>query len=65
MPNLGNFEPKDIKERTGPGEGGKPHILKNSQQNDGASSLTEYGMNMLCSDEISLDRSIPDTRMNE
>jgi hypothetical protein len=27
--------------------------------------LTEFGMNMVCSDEISMSRSIPDTRIPE
>lgn len=63
---LGNFEPKDKGEpRVGPGEGGRPHVLRSDQQNDASQSLTEYGMNMVCSDEISLDRSIPDTRLKE
>jgi hypothetical protein len=63
--DLGNFEPRGISEKTGPGEGGKPHIIRDDQQNDASQSLTEYGMNMVCSDEISLSRSIPDTRMPE
>ncbi|KAJ9590680.1 hypothetical protein L9F63_016196, partial [Diploptera punctata] len=42
---------------TCPGEGGKPHILRDDQQNDAQQSLTEFGMNMVCSDEISLSRS--------
>ncbi|XP_069704421.1 N-acetylgalactosaminyltransferase 7 isoform X1 [Periplaneta americana] len=62
---LGNFEPRNIPERTGPGEGGKPHILRDDQQNDASQALTEFGMNMVCSDEISMSRSIPDTRMPE
>ncbi|KAL1122097.1 hypothetical protein AAG570_003503 [Ranatra chinensis] len=62
---LGNFEPKPEPPRSGPGENGKPHILRNDQQNDASASLSEYGMNMACSDEISLDRSIPDLRLPE
>ncbi|XP_046388177.1 N-acetylgalactosaminyltransferase 7 [Ischnura elegans] len=62
--NLGNFEPKEVAIRSGPGENGKAHIV-HDQENDAAQSLSDYGMNMVCSDEISLDRSIPDTRMPE
>jgi hypothetical protein len=63
--DLGNFEPRNVAERTGPGEGGKPHILHDEQQNDASQTLTEFGMNMVCSDEISMSRSIPDTRLPE
>jgi len=62
---LGNFEPRDLSVRTGPGEGGKPHILRDDQQNDVQQSESDYGMNMICSDEISLSRSVPDTRPEE
>lgn len=63
--DLGNFEPRNVPVRTGPGEGGKPHILRSDQQNDIQQSESDYGMNMVCSDEISLDRSVPDTRPDE
>jgi len=62
---LGNYEPRDVLVRSGPGEGGKPHVLKDDQLNDVQQSESEYGMNMVCSDEISLSRSIPDTRPAE
>jgi polypeptide N-acetylgalactosaminyltransferase len=62
---LGNFEPQNVAERNGPGEGGKPHILRDDQQNDASQTLTEFGMNMVCSDELSLSRSVPDTRLAE
>ncbi|XP_075224342.1 N-acetylgalactosaminyltransferase 7 isoform X2 [Lycorma delicatula] len=61
----GNFEPPIVVPREGPGEEGEPHNLRPDQQNDAAQSLSEYGMNIACSDEISLDRSIPDLRMPE
>ncbi|XP_011057774.1 PREDICTED: N-acetylgalactosaminyltransferase 7 [Acromyrmex echinatior] len=60
---LGNYELRDVPVRSGPGEGGKPHILKDDQLNDVQQSESDYGMNMVCSDEISLSRSIPDTRL--
>ncbi|XP_023710321.1 N-acetylgalactosaminyltransferase 7 isoform X1 [Cryptotermes secundus] len=62
---LGNFDPRNVADRTGAGEGGRPHILRDDQQNDASQTLTEFGMNMVCSDEISLSRSIPDTRLAE
>lgn len=61
----GNFEPKKIEKREGPGENGEPHVLEELQQNDARQSESEYGMNIACSDEISLDRSIHDTRLEE
>ncbi|XP_058790849.1 N-acetylgalactosaminyltransferase 7 [Phymastichus coffea] len=62
--DLGNFEPK-IVYKNGPGEGGKAHILRDDQQNDVQESESNYGMNIVCSDEISLDRNIPDVRPQE
>ncbi|KAJ1519583.1 hypothetical protein ONE63_004858 [Megalurothrips usitatus] len=62
---LGNFEPKVIPKRTGPGEYGIAHKLRDDQENDAAQSLSEYGMNIALSNEISLDRNIPDTRLPE
>ncbi|XP_066252152.1 N-acetylgalactosaminyltransferase 7 [Euwallacea similis] len=62
---LGNFEPTEIEDKDGPGEKGAPHYLQASQQNDAAQSESDYGMNIACSDEISLDRTILDTRLDE
>lgn len=61
----GNFEPPPEPERNGPGEAGKPHRVPSNKENDAMNSMNEYGMNMAVSDEISLDRSIPDLRMGE
>lgn len=62
---LGNCEPKELEDRDGPGEKGQPHHLRPDQQNDVDQSESDYGMCVVCSDEISLDRSILDTRMAE
>ncbi|XP_048506338.1 N-acetylgalactosaminyltransferase 7 isoform X2 [Athalia rosae] len=62
---LGNFEPRNVVPRIGPGEEGKAHILREDQQNDVQQSESDYGMNMVCSNEISLDRSVHDTRPAE
>ncbi|XP_044748078.1 N-acetylgalactosaminyltransferase 7 [Coccinella septempunctata] len=62
---FGNYEPKTIEDKEGPGEKGHPHYLKQEQQNAADQSESEYGMNIACSDEISLDRTIRDTRLEE
>ena len=62
---IGNFEPPMEEPRTGPGEGGKAHVLPADQRNEASQSISEFGMNMVCSDEISLSRSIVDTRVKE
>jgi polypeptide N-acetylgalactosaminyltransferase len=51
--------------RSGPGEGGKPHVLLPDQRNEASQSISEFGMNMVVSDEISLSRTISDTRTPE
>lgn len=65
LSDLGNFEPRNVEPREGPGEEGQPHHLRQEQQNDADASESEYGMNVACSDEISLDRSVTDTRLSE
>ena len=62
---LGNFEPREIPKRSAPGEEGKAHYLSADKQNEGAQSVSEYGINMVVSDEIAMDRSVPDTRNPE
>lgn len=63
---LGNFEnvPPEVP-RKGPGEQGKPHRLPHFKQNDAAQKMGEYGINVVLSDEISLDRTVPDLRLAE
>lgn len=62
---LGNFEPKEVERRDGPGEGGKAYVLPEDQQNRASDAEMEYGMNIVVSDTISLDRTIRDTRLEE
>lgn len=62
---FGNYEPEFQNIRIGPGEGGKPHRLGSGKENEAAQAMSEYGMNIVCSDEISLDRNIPDLRLEE
>ncbi|EDV46600.1 N-acetylgalactosaminyltransferase 7 [Drosophila erecta] len=62
---LGNFEPKDVKPRSGPGENGEAHSLSPDKKHMSDASEMEYGMNIACSDEISMHRSVRDTRLEE
>lgn len=59
---LGNYEPRDLGHPNGPGEGGLPFIAEGANSDD---SEIEYGMNMYASDQISLNRTIKDTRPKE
>lgn len=63
--NYGNFEPPPKPPQSGPGEGGKKHILRPEQRNEASQSVSEFGINMVASDEISLSRTIKDTRLSE
>ncbi|CAG7687944.1 unnamed protein product [Allacma fusca] len=62
----GNFEPPEEPPGDGPGEGGKPYILPPSEENAVEVSLGKYkGICVRASDDISLTRTIPDTRPEE
>lgn len=59
----GKYEPPSRgPERTGPGEYGKAVILDNRDEDKYEQSYKEYGFNMVISDQISLDRAVPDIR---
>ena len=62
---LGNFEPEEEEVGDEPGAGGKPYSLPADKRSEGEESVGNYGMNMAVSDAISLERAIPDTRMDE
>lgn len=62
---FGNFEPHDLPKRTGPGENGEAYNLPPEKKNLAEDSEMEYGMNIACSDNISMHRSIRDTRLPE
>lgn len=63
---LGNFEPSPSDTvREGPGENGKPHYARPEDQNEVSQAMMEYGINMVVSDQIALDRTIPDKRLPE
>ncbi|VDO19298.1 unnamed protein product [Heligmosomoides polygyrus] len=57
--------PDYSKPRVGPGEDGAPVILEGEEKAIGESQLKTFFMNVLASDKISLDRSIPDSRSEE
>lgn len=66
LTKLGNFEPEAEKVGDGPGEGGKPYHLPSSKQHAADVSIGKHkGICVLASDDISLTRTIPDTRMEE
>ncbi|UYV62339.1 GALNT7 [Cordylochernes scorpioides] len=63
---LGNYEPpQGGPVREGPGEMGRPYKPHNIDPNEVSVAMMEYGINMAASDQIPLDRSIPDLRMPE
>jgi hypothetical protein len=64
--NLGNFEPKEPEVApAGPGAGGKAHVLRVEQKGEEDRLKGVYGFNQLVSDEISLNRTVPELREDE
>ncbi|OZC08256.1 hypothetical protein X798_04735 [Onchocerca flexuosa] len=62
---IGNFEPKEIQAQPGNyGEMGKP-VLVDKTLPEVKQAMREYGFNTYVSDMISLNRSVPDVRMDE
>ena len=62
---LGNFEPKDQPPKNRPGEGGQAIYTSMEEKIRADQSVREYGFNMINSDKIAMDRTIPDTRLDE
>ena len=54
--NPGNFEPMREEEGEGPGERGEAHRTGAGQAREVDDAVDNYGMNIVASDEISLDR---------
>ena len=63
--NPGNFEPASYGGGSRPGDNGVAHHLKVEQKQTEERMKGEYGFNQLASDEIPLNRSVPDTREEE
>jgi len=63
--NPGNFEPLRDDDSEGPGMRGEAYHTKPGQAAEVGEAIDSYGMNMVASNEISMDRSLPDTRMSE
>ncbi|XP_046343077.1 N-acetylgalactosaminyltransferase 7-like isoform X1 [Haliotis rufescens] len=61
----GNFEPKEPEAKNTPGEMGEPVYTTMEEQSKADQTVREFGFNMVASDKIPMDRSIPDTRMDE
>ena len=59
---LGNYEPKEVPLRHGLGENGIAVALDPAEKDKYEKSFKNYGFNMVISDRISLDRSVPDIR---
>ncbi|XP_070180117.1 N-acetylgalactosaminyltransferase 7-like isoform X2 [Littorina saxatilis] len=62
---LGNYEPKEPPKSYKPGEDGKPVITSMEEKAKADQTVREFGFNMVASDKIAMNRSIPDTRMDE
>jgi len=64
--SIGNYEPKEMVGRVGPGEYGAPVTLVSPQeQTKRRTTMQEFGFNLAVSDKIAMDRAIPDTRPAE
>ncbi|KAL8619563.1 hypothetical protein ACOMHN_019619 [Nucella lapillus] len=61
----GNFEPRDPPPQYGPGEKGEPVYTGMNEKQKADVQIQQYGFNMLNSDKIAMNRTIPDTRLEE
>ncbi|VDM06731.1 unnamed protein product [Wuchereria bancrofti] len=65
LDEIGNFEPKETQLQSGDyGEMGEPVLIDKTLM-EVKEAMREYGFNTYVSDMISLNRSIPDVRMDE
>ncbi|KAK2701852.1 hypothetical protein QYM36_019509 [Artemia franciscana] len=61
----GNYESEPWPKGDGPGEQGMPYKVLPQFENYAERSVSEYGMNIAVSDAIGMNRTIPDTRLEE
>lgn len=61
---LGNYEPES-RQQAGPGEGGEAVHTTMAEKDAADRSIHEFGFNMVASDKIAMNRTIPDSRMSE
>ena len=61
---LGNYE-RPVRTRSGPGEDGLPVLTTMEEKDKADRSIREFGFNMVASDKIAMNRTIPDMRMAE
>ncbi|KAK3591806.1 hypothetical protein CHS0354_007658 [Potamilus streckersoni] len=62
---MGNYEPRNYPIRSGPGEQGQAVYTSMEERARADQTIREFGFNMVNSDKISMNRTIPDTRMDE
>uniref|UniRef100_A0A2C9JJC3 Polypeptide N-acetylgalactosaminyltransferase n=1 Tax=Biomphalaria glabrata TaxID=6526 RepID=A0A2C9JJC3_BIOGL len=61
---IGNYEPPSIKQY-GPGEEGAAVVVSLEEKDEADRQTREYGFNMVASDKVAMNRTLPDTRMEE
>lgn len=65
MTNTGGHLFKYLHLSVCPGERGKPVHLGMDEKSIADMQIQQYGFNMVASDKIAMNRSIPDTRLEE
>ncbi|CAL1526262.1 unnamed protein product [Lymnaea stagnalis] len=63
--SFGNFEPPDLPGGDRPGEMGKPVTISEDERVHADETVGEFGFNMVASDKMAMNRTIPDTRLPE
>ncbi|XP_076464804.1 N-acetylgalactosaminyltransferase 7-like [Babylonia areolata] len=61
----GNFEPREPPHQYGPGQRGEAVYTAMDEKAKADAQIQQYGFNMVNSDKIAMNRTIPDTRLEE